>query len=109
MNDLEGRDSEEGGDSARCHNCGRPLDRGELFCSLDCENEWMKRETDKAEKEGILFCPHCGSSRIRSVIPGLITVWSCPECGYRGALAIKDGEIRKRIREKYDSEPHEEG
>lgn len=91
-----------------CPNCGRPLKEAELFCSLKCEREWLKRETAKAESEGILFCPHCGNPKLELAIPGLITIWKCPECGYRGSLAIKDGAMRSMIHEDFEHHHEEE-
>jgi predicted nucleic acid-binding Zn ribbon protein len=96
-------DEETGEPGTKCINCGKSLTADDdMFCSAECEKEWLKRETAKAEEEGILFCPRCGSTDISLVIPGLIDMWNCKECGYRGALAVKDGAIRGKIRSKYD-------
>lgn len=92
-----------------CPNCGRTISEEDVFCSLNCEQEWLKREAAKAESEGILFCPRCGSTRLKMAIPGIISVWKCPNCGYRGTLAIKDGAMRAEIRDRYEEDKLDEG
>ncbi|MBU7003962.1 MAG: zinc finger HIT domain-containing protein [Theionarchaea archaeon] len=87
-----------------CPNCGKPITEQEVFCSLECENTWLKREAAKATKEGILFCPKCGDSELKMAIPGLITIWKCPKCGYSGSLAVRDGVMRMKISEDYERE-----
>ena len=98
----------EGSTSSRCPNCGRAILESDVFCSLSCENDWLKREASKAETEGILFCPKCGDAKLKMAIPGIISIWKCPKCGYSGSLAIKDGAMRMRIREDYERGAEEE-
>lgn len=105
---MQGADHSVGPGQARCPNCSRVVNEEDMFCSVTCEREWMKREVAKAEKEGIRFCPRCGSTRIKAVTAGIMNIWSCQECDYRGSLTIKDGEIRTKIRERYD-EAHGKG
>jgi DNA-directed RNA polymerase subunit RPC12/RpoP len=98
----------EGSTSYRCPNCSRPIEEEDVFCSLECEKEWLKREASKAQTEGILFCPKCGDAELKMAIPGLITIWKCPKCGYSGSLAVKDGVMREKISEEYEREREEE-
>jgi transposase-like protein len=57
----------------------------------------MKRTEEKPRKH----CPICGSHRVEWFLPQDWSRWECKECGYRGALVIEDGEMSKKIREKY--------
>lgn len=99
MNSKKGESEVE---EARCVNCGKAIEGDDVFCSVKCEREWLRRETSKAAEEGILFCPRCGSTKISLVIPGLIDMWNCKECGYRGPLAVRDGEIRNEIHGRFE-------
>jgi predicted RNA-binding Zn-ribbon protein involved in translation (DUF1610 family) len=85
-----------------CPNCDRPIEEEEMFCSMECERDWLRREVAKGSSEGVFFCPNCGSTQIKMAIPGLMPNWRCMKCGGRGPLAIKDGVMRDKIRESYD-------
>jgi predicted nucleic acid-binding Zn ribbon protein len=98
--------SEEPG-STTCPNCGKEIREEDVFCSLKCEQEWLRRESSKSGSEGILFCPRCGNAKLQMAIPGIISIWKCPTCGYRGSLAVRDGVMRERIREDYQGREHE--
>lgn len=47
------------------------------------------------------FCPKCGSSNIKWVLPQDWSKWECKDCGYIGALIIEDSKIADKIRESY--------
>ena len=91
----------EGAERTSCPNCGKEIPEEDVFCSVECEQEWLKRESSKSGSEGILFCPRCGNAKLQMAIPGIISIWKCPTCGYRGSLVVRDGVMRERIREDY--------
>jgi len=49
------------------------------------------------------YCPRCGSARVRwaSGLPQLWSIWECPECSYRGAFILENGELAAKLREDY--------
>lgn len=47
------------------------------------------------------FCPRCGSTEIRWVLPQNWSKWECPICGYIGPLVIEDGKIAEQIHKDY--------
>jgi transposase-like protein len=49
----------------------------------------------------MVYCPMCGSPRLRSVIPQIETKYQCPDCGYQGAFVIEDGEMAKELRRRW--------
>ncbi len=51
--------------------------------------------------EEAVYCPRCGSSKVRWVLPQIWGVYDCQDCGYRGSVIIKNGEIASKIREKW--------
>ena len=53
------------------------------------------------------FCPNCGSTNIKWVIPQNWSMWRCYDCGYYGAVVIEDGEMACEIRKDY-LKKHEE-
>ncbi len=97
-----GLPSEDEGAPGRCPYCGRQIKEDDMFCSDECERNWIGREVAKAEREGILFCPNCGSTRMGLALPGLISAWECKDCGYHGGLAVKDGRMRTAVRKGYE-------
>ncbi len=53
------------------------------------------------------FCPRCGSKNM-NYMPWLGEIYTCRDCGYRGALIVEDGEIAEGIRKKFEVEGEEE-
>ena len=100
--------ADSGGGRSTCPNCGKEIPEEDVFCSLSCEEKWLKREASKAGSEGVLFCPRCGDTKLQMAIPGIISIWKCPRCGYRGSLAVRDGVMREKISEDYQGGEHEE-
>ena len=47
------------------------------------------------------YCPNCGSSNIKWLIPQMWSIWECNECGYTGAIVIEDEELAEEIKKKY--------
>ena len=43
-------------------------------------------------------CPKCGSKKMKIHNPSL-SIWECSKCGYQGPVAVKDGNIEKKIKE----------
>jgi len=43
-------------------------------------------------------CPKCGSKKMKMHNPQL-NIWECAKCGYRGPVAVEDGNIEKNIRD----------
>ncbi|MBU0497077.1 MAG: transposase [Candidatus Thermoplasmatota archaeon] len=54
--------------------------------------------TDKFTKR---FCPRCGSTNIRWLLPQDWSKWECPDCGYMGPFVIEDGKIAEQIHKEY--------
>jgi len=46
----------------------------------------------------MVYCPICGSLRIRQILPQIGSKYYCPECGYQGAFVVEDGEMAQEIR-----------
>ena len=67
----------------------------------------MEKPTDvenvimSINKQTKRFCPRCGSTEIRWVLPQDWSKWECPVCGYIGPLVIEDGEIAEQIKKEY--------
>jgi len=52
-------------------------------------------------KRSVKFCPNCGSTNIKWLIPQNWSMWKCWDCGYIGAVVIEDGDMASEIRENY--------
>jgi predicted RNA-binding Zn-ribbon protein involved in translation (DUF1610 family) len=54
-------------------------------------------------RRAITFCPKCGSTDVfwASGLPQLWSIWECRNCGYRGALILKDGKLAEKLEENY--------
>ena len=57
--------------------------------------------TMSINKQNKRFCPRCGSTNIRWVLPQNWSKWECPDCGYIGPLVIEDGKIAEHIQKEY--------
>jgi DNA-directed RNA polymerase subunit M len=57
----------------------------------------------RASKQSMIFCPKCGSTDIfwASGLPQLWSIWDCRNCGYRGALFLKNSKLAKKLEEEY--------
>ncbi len=53
------------------------------------------------------FCPRCGSSNIKWVIPQLWSIWRCGDCGYYGSVIVEDGKLADEIKKKYMKDKEE--
>jgi DNA-directed RNA polymerase subunit M len=51
------------------------------------------------------FCPKCGSTDVfwAQGMPQFWSLWQCRNCGYRGALILEDGNLAKKLQEKWQS------
>jgi len=49
----------------------------------------------------MVYCPNCGSHKIRPILPQIASKYHCPDCGYQGAFAVEDGEMAREIRERW--------
>jgi predicted RNA-binding Zn-ribbon protein involved in translation (DUF1610 family) len=75
----------------------------EMFNSAhDDEQETKPKET--SYERGVLFCPRCGSTNIfwASGLPHLWSIWQCKNCGYRGALVVRNGKLAEKVRKDYE-------
>lgn len=52
-------------------------------------------------KEPPLYCPKCGSDKLRWTQPWLGKIYDCQECGYRGSLVVQDGELAGKLRKRW--------
>ncbi len=52
-------------------------------------------------KEPPIYCPKCGSTKLKWMQPWIGQVYDCQECGYRGSLVVQDGELAREIRKKW--------
>ena len=57
----------------------------------------------RMSKRGVLYCPMCGSARLKwaSGLPQLWSIYDCSNCGYRGSLVVKNGELSAKLRKKF--------
>jgi predicted RNA-binding Zn-ribbon protein involved in translation (DUF1610 family) len=51
----------------------------------------------------MLYCPRCGSAGLKwaSGLPQLWSIYDCSNCGYRGSLVVKNGELSAKLRKKF--------
>jgi len=84
-----------------CHSGKRP-DNKELKAS-DAIHIASEKSNTEGHVRGLLFCPKCGSPDVywASGLPQLWSVWDCRNCGYRGALILRDSKLAKKLREEY--------
>jgi ribosomal protein L37AE/L43A len=54
--------------------------------------------------ERMKFCPKCGSTNINFLIFYRPSIWKCLDCGYEGALIVKDGKAADKIRKSYQKQ-----
>jgi ribosomal protein S27AE len=68
------------------------------------DDEQETKPKDPNYERGILFCPRCGSTNIfwASGLPHLWSIWQCKNCGYRGALVVRNGKLAEKVREDYE-------
>lgn len=52
-------------------------------------------------KKSVKFCPNCGSTNIKWLIPQMWSMWHCLDCGYMGAVVIEDGDMAEDIRANF--------
>jgi predicted RNA-binding Zn-ribbon protein involved in translation (DUF1610 family) len=58
---------------------------------------------NKKTKFPVKFCPKCGSSDVfwTQGLPQLWSLWQYQNCGYRGAFILEDGNLSKKLQEKW--------
>jgi len=61
----------------------------------------VKSRKKKRFERRVIYCPKCGSNRLKWVLPQLWSFYDCPNCGYRGTLVVEDGELAEKIRNKW--------
>jgi ribosomal protein L37AE/L43A len=54
----------------------------------------------KERQMQVQFCPKCGSTNITFAVFYRPSIWKCLDCGYEGALIIRDSPMAQKIREK---------
>jgi predicted RNA-binding Zn-ribbon protein involved in translation (DUF1610 family) len=66
-------------------------------------------KTSKPKKQHALkFCPKCGSTDVywAQGMPQFWSLWQCHNCGYRGPVILEDGNMAKKIQEKWKKQNH---
>jgi transcription factor S len=63
----------------------------------------MKPKTKTKKSHPVKFCPKCGSTQVfwAQGLPQLWSLWQCSNCGYRGPVILEDGEMARKLLEKW--------
>jgi DNA-directed RNA polymerase subunit M len=92
----------------RCPLCGREAKEFKFgeFGNLLKEKADFKKSVETTKEDGqvvagMKFCPKCGSTNISFPTFYRPSIWRCLDCGYEGALIVKNGKLAEKIQQDY--------